>query len=305
MKQRVWWSVLALAGVVLAGCGKTTGPLEATSGGAPPAGSDAAQVAGVLANNPDLVNEDVWQTDQASALEAGAGFAAIRPLHFWRTITHVERTVDTEFGNPDPNGRPTLALVTVHQNLTGSFNILAGATDPTDTSRSLVRKPLDDLWTRKLVLARVPVPGDTARSRWRLVGTSGVEIHTRNGVTHIQSVRVQSGTLDTTITDPLELHRLRRILLLEPNTMVTLTVTTGDANDVVLFYHHDMRRRFVNNGNGTYTFTFPNGDFPGLRHFGVDALSHGTLFDDTVAYDSNAWVFPFAADPHRVVIDRP
>jgi hypothetical protein len=74
---------------------------------------------------------------------------------------------------------------------------------------------------------------------------------------------------------------------------VTLTATTGSASDVVLFYGHDVRRRFTNNGDGTFTFTFTAGRFIGLRNFGVDALSHGTLFDDTAPYDSNAWILPY------------
>jgi hypothetical protein len=84
---------------------------------------------------------------------------------------------------------------------------------------------------------------------------------------------------------------------------VTLSATTGNAGDVVLFYGYDMRRRFVNNGNGTFTFEFPAGRFPGLRYFGVDALSNGTLFDDQAAYDSNAWVFPFAVVAQRMPMD--
>jgi hypothetical protein len=68
---------------------------------------------------------------------------------------------------------------------------------------------------------------------------------------------------------------------------------------VVLFYDHDERRRFTNNGNGTYTFTFTAGRFIGLRNFGIDVLSHGTLFDDTAAYDSNAWIFPYVVMPDR------
>jgi hypothetical protein len=109
----------------------------------------------------------------------------------------------------------------------------------------------------------------------------------------VDSLRIQSTGLDTTITDPLELHRLRRIFFVPEGTEVTLTAYTASSTDVVLFYDHDQRRRFTNNNNGTYTFTFTPGRFIGLRNFGVDALSHGTLFDDTAPYDSNAWIFPY------------
>ena len=304
MKQHVWLSVVTLTALALAGCGKSTSSLRANvNNGGAPVGSDQAQVSTVVQNNPGYVDEDVWQSNQAQAYDHPGGLAAIRPLHFWRDITTVDRTVDTQFGAPDSSGRPTLALVTIHKHLQGKFNIVAGAIDPADTSRKLVQKPIDDDWTRKLVLMRMPMPGDSGRGRWRMVGTSGVTVQTRGGSRHIVKLRIQSGPVDTTITDPLELHRLRRIVLMQPGEPVILTATTGNANDVVLFYGFDQRRRFANNGDGTFTFEFPAGRFPGLRHFGVDALSNGTLFDDQAPYDSDAWLFPYTVDPMRVPVD--
>jgi hypothetical protein len=37
----------------------------------------------------------------------------------------------------------------------------------------------------------------------------------------------------------------------------------------------------------------PRSDQGGLRHLAVNALSHGTLFDDALPYDSKAWALPF------------
>jgi hypothetical protein len=305
MKQRVWSSVVTLAVLALAGCGKSTSPLQSAVDNGAPAGSDQAQVSSVVQSSPQYVNEDVWQSSSVQTLDGAGGFAAIRPLRFWRDITSETRTTDTQFGAPDSNGRPTLALVTVHRHFLGTFDIVAGSTNPTDTTRTLVKKPLDDEWTRKLVLVRVPGPAIPGFDGWRLAGTSGVDVHTRGGSTHIVSLRIQSGLLDTTITDPLELHRLRRIELVEPGSEVTLTATTGNPSDVVLFYGYDMRRRFASHGDGTFTFTYTTGRFPGLRYFGVDALSNGTLFDDQAAYDSNAWVLPYAVAPQRMPADTP
>jgi len=300
MKHRVWLPFLAIAGLALAGCGRSTGSMQA--GTSAPVGSDQAQVAGVLAANPDYVNEDIYQNEQAQALDQTTGFAAIRPLHFWRTITGVQSTFDTQFGPPDSSGRPTNALVTIHRHLTGSFNIVAGDPSALDTNRTLVRKPLDDQWTRRIALVRLPARADSGHGRWWLAGTSGVDVRTTGGVTRVQSLRIETEDLDTTITDPLELHRLRRMLLLPLGGDVKLTATTADPNDVVLFYGHDMRRRFTNNGDGTHSFQFAGGRFVGLRHFGVDALSHGTLFDDTEPYDSNAWIFGYVVTPDRAPI---
>jgi len=296
MKHRVWFVLLALVGLVLAGCGHSTNSTQAST--AAPTGSDQAQVAGVLADNPDYVNEDLFQSQTSQAYDESATAAAINPLRFWRTITDVQSTFDTQFGPPDSTGKPNTALVTIHRHLTGTFNVVAGPT-ATDTSRSLIQKPLDDDWTRKIALVRLPDLFGPAIPRWRLAGTSGVDVQTRGGVTHVDSLRIRSDALDTTITDPLELHRLRRIFLVPGGTVVTLTAYTASATDVVLFYDHDERRRFTNNGNGTYTFTFTAGRFIGLRNFGVDVLSHGNLFDDTAAYDSNAWIFPYVVMPDR------
>jgi hypothetical protein len=297
MKYRPWFVLLALAGLALAGCGHSTNSTQAST--APPTGSDQAQVASVLADNPDYVNEDLFQSQLQQSYDQSIGMAAIQPLRFWRAITDVQTSFDTQFGPPDSTGRPTSALVTIHRHLTGSFDIVAGSTTPTDTSRSLIQKPLDDQWTRKIALVRLPDRFGPEITRWHLAGTSGVDVRSQGGVTAVQSVRIQTANLDTTITDPLELHRRRALLFVPEGGQVTLTVTTANASDIVLFYGHDSRRRFINNGDGTFTFTFTAGRFIGLRNFGIDALSHDTLFDDTAAYDSNAWIFPFV-----VVADR-
>lgn len=300
MNTRPMWIMALLTAVALTGCGKATSPVAATQdNGGGTVGSDQAQVSAVLQNNPEYVDDSVWANDQMQSLDAANGFAAISPLRWRRVITHVERNVSTEFGAPDSAGHPTLALVTVNKHITGRLDIMAASGEPAETT--LVHKPVDDQSTRKLVLKRVAVRDSI---HWRLVGTSGVEVHTNGGSTHIASLRIQSAGVDTTITDPLELHRLRRIMIFQPGAPVTLTATTGRNDDVVLFYGHDMRRRFVNNGNGTYTFEFPSGRFPGLRHLGVDALSNGTLFDDTAAYDSNAWLLAFAVDAALGTIER-
>ena len=101
MKQRVWSSIATFAILVLAGCGKTTSSLQAGADSGVPAGSDQAQVSTVVERNPGYVNEDVWQSSLPQTLDGAGGFAAIRPLRFWRDITSVTRTMDTQFGSPE------------------------------------------------------------------------------------------------------------------------------------------------------------------------------------------------------------
>jgi hypothetical protein len=296
MKHQHWLGLLAVCALALTGCGKTSSLQSPTGGGTSNASDDAA-VANALQSSPEFVNESVWQDESEATVDVRAEtFSAITPLRFARQITNVETDIHIEYGNPDPNGRPLLANATIQRHLQGEFHILAAAEDTVRVS-----KPIDDDWTRKIVLVRQPLRGDLGLGPWRLAGTSGVDVRTRGGSTRVRSLRVQAGAnFDTTITDPLELHRLRRIIHFAPGTEVRLTATTRASDDVVLFHGYGVRRMFANNGDGTFSFTFPAGEFPGLRHFGVDALSHGTLFDDTLAYDANAWLLAYAVAPVRL-----
>lgn len=291
MKKFVVLAVgLVLVAGLAAGCGKS-GPSEPLSQAGTPTAADVAQVNAEVAANPDYVDENVYESNDPAQLDpAGPGMAAIRPLWWWRSIRSVTRRFETEYTSPDSTGRPTMAVVTVHKRLLGSFNILVG--DSAASPDSLLRKPLDDHWVRRLLLKRVRTDS-TGHDRWRLVGTSGVQVTSANAVTRIQSVRVQAGALDTTITDPLQMHRLRRVLHIPTGTEVMVTVQTGSADDVVVFYRWMHRARFHNDGGGAFSFRWTTGAEGGLRHFGVNALSRGTLFDDSAPYDSQAWLFPF------------
>ena len=295
---------LAVLGL-LAGCGRSTKSLDPSASTTTGTGVSAAaaaiataQVNDQIAVNSQLIDEDAYQSSSISvALPDGpGGYALIHPLRWFRQIKSVDRSVSTDLQQPDSLGRPTVAIVTVHKELKGVLHIFASDSAVTDSMR--IAKTIDDNWTRKLVLHRVWIDSTGTKAHWHIVGTSGVKVATVGGTTHIQSVRVQAGAVDTLITDPLALYRLRRTLHVPEDTHVTVTVTTDHADDDVFFYHSFDRHRFHSNGDGTFTTMFTTGDFPGLHHFGVDALSRGTLHDDAAAYSSNAWVFPFAAREH-------
>lgn len=291
---------LLLIGGALAGCGKSSS-VSQPSGSSNGTAVEQAKVSATLAADLGVVNEDVFQSDtpmdMGGTLEAGGALAAIRPYRWWRHIDSVDRTFTTDFSDPDSLGRPRRAIVTVHKTFLGTFNVIAGDTAVGDTSRRLVTKPLEDRWVRKIALIRVPsdtAAADSMHREWRIVGTSGVEVTSANATANIQSVRIQAGALDTTITDPLALHRLRRVVVIPPHTPVNLTVTPADPTNVVVFYRWNGRERCHRNSNGSSTINWITSDEPGLRHFGVNALTAGTLQDDTAAYDSNAWILPFA-----------
>jgi hypothetical protein len=297
---------LPLLLTLLAGC-SSQGTLNAPNQPAAGTSADQAEVASTMAANPAYVDDELSESpDQmslgATATAGGAGTlgatAAIQPLTFWRDIRKVERSFEFAFSDTDSTGRPTTAVVTIHKFIHGSFNILvsdpAGEGNPPEAH--VIHKPLADHWVRRLLLKRVRLAASDRRA-WRIVATSGVKITSRDADTKIESLRIQSGPLDTTITDPLAFFRLRAILKLDTGADVTLTATTLKNDDVVLLYLRDHRVRFHNNGDNTYTAVFQAPDRLGLHHVGVNALANGTLYDDTARYDSLSWIEPYVVHP--------
>ena len=285
------------AAAVLAGCSNNGVNPQAHSTG------EEAAITGSLTAAPEFTNDglfdDAATTNLAPALRGahpapGAADVAIEPFFFWRSITHRTRNFEFAFADTDTAGIPTTAVVTLRRTFIGTFNIVPrDSANPNlpDTER-VIQKPLEDRWVRRFLMKRVPLmPG--SRPFWRLAAASAIEVTSKNATSRITSVRVQCATKDTTLTDPAAFILLRRALRFASNDTVTVTVTTPRTDDVVLLYHHDRRARLTNNGDGTYTGKFPAGVFSGWRHFGVNALSNGTLFDDAAAYDSKAWIFPY------------
>jgi hypothetical protein len=291
----------------VAGCGKNSlnGP---PSPDTPDPGTAAEQteVLKALSLAPEAVEDGEFESGDVTSVGTTrpGSFAAISPIRFWRTITHVERSFEFAFADSDSTGRPTAVIVTVHKRLTGTFNILTGLPGsddvPMDSALRVVRKPLADHWVRRLLLKRRPWGND-----WHVVATSGVKVTSRGATTQIASLRVQATGLDTTITDPLAFFRLRRIPCVDPGDRVTLTVTTLRSDDVVFLLLRDRRFRFHNNGDNTYTGVFPMPALAGLRHAGVNAFSNGTLFDDEAPYDSQAWLSPLVVRPYLIAEQLP
>lgn len=302
---------------LLTGCSKQ-GTLSSPSAD-PAAGASAEQaaVASSLAADPSYVDDEVSESSGQTSLTAPASPAgartanpatAVRPLTFWRQIRGVERRFEFAFADTDSTGRPTTCVVTVRKHITGTFNLLVGDDVPEGSppQAHVIQKPLVDNAVRRVLLRRVRVDGpDFERSAWRVVATSGVRITSRDAQTHLASLRVQSGALDTTITQPLAFFRLRRMIQLDPQADVTLTATTLRNDDVTLLYLADRRVPFHNNGDNTYSITFRVPDADGLHHVGVNALAHGTLFDDVAPYDSQSWIEPFIVHPLLLAAGTP
>jgi hypothetical protein len=285
-------AAVALATTLLAGCGGkvATGPA--------PDNSDQTAVTTTLTGMPEMVSDDQSSSSTTTSMSMKAGGAsgnsaeaAITPRSYWRVIVSAVPHFTIAFGDTDATGRPRQADVLVSRRLLGTFNVLkavAGDPIPPDPS-SIVHKPLDDEWLRYLRLRRFVLPGEG--NIWRVVAASGVKVTSANATSSIESVRCQTSDRDTTITDPLQMMEPLRCLHVASGDSLQLTVTTGRAGDVVVAAWIDFRVRFHDNGDGTYSYVFHPGQLTGLRYFGVNVLSNGTLYDDTEPYDSAAWLF--------------
>ncbi len=277
--------------------------------------SDQQAVNTTVASNPTIVDDGLFSTSDASGFSARGsaspltgigdqntrgpigGPSTVSPDRFFkRIITNVSTTANIDVTR-DSSGAAVSAHVTVDKHLTGTFRIVTPAVGDTGSAH-VVNKPLADHWTRQLWLTRsVTRDSSGAHGRWHIMAVSPVEVTSEvddpGPQPHIVSVRVQFGSVDTTFTDPaaaITFHGLPRV---PTGTQVTVTVTTQAADDIVVLMHHDGRVRLQANGDNTYTGVWNTSNFAGLKHIGINALSHATIYDDSAAYHSHAWLFPY------------
>jgi hypothetical protein len=297
---------------VVAGCGHSGPTANSTT-------DPAAQYAGEqgVENSTTAMPDEFESTTYNDGVAAKADIsafgvgttveAAIDPAMWFRLIRRVDRKFVIEFEHPDSN--TIEAHVRIVDHLVGTFNVITqrDTLEGGNTDRRWIQKPLDDRGVRKAVFVRKRVPADSTGdgedredgfadgwSPWRLVALSGAEITSDGGTRTIQSVEVQSGTTDVTVTDALELVRRNQLPILAPGAEVHVIATTGDASDVVVLYARWGRMRMRPTGTpGQFEARFLAPSQGGLRHLAVNALSHGTLFDDALPYDSKAWALPF------------
>jgi hypothetical protein len=321
---------------VLAGCSNESNPV-ADLGGSDPAETYASS-AGVQSTaeampaeefeidtyaDGEMAKEDIADPSFAAAIGvSGSLQAEIDPMFWFRLIRSHERRYVIEITNPDSVTR--VAHVRIVDRLLGTFNVITepDSLDSLDVRGEWIRKRLADRSVRKAVFVRHRIVRDgedededgdrvddedgedglrDGWSRWFLRAVSGAEITSDDGTRAIRSLRLVSGDVDVTVTDPLELQRRREILRLPAASPVHVTVTTGDPTDVVVFYARWGRMRLHKMDDGTFQGRFRTPEAGGgLRHVAVNALSRGTLFDDVAPYDSKAWSLPFVVEaPER------
>lgn len=223
----------------------------------------------------------------------GPAAAPINTVRWRRQLLDLDRSVSIEIH--EPAGEIPTADVAIRADATGLLHLLV---NDNDVLRRLT-KDFADTGVRSLFFEKSRVAANMDdrwfHRGWRLVAMSGVAIESPGTSRVIHAARVQAGDVDRTFDNMTDLVRVDNIMTIAPSTMVTVTVDTGDATDHVFLHRRHLRSRmeFVNNGDGTFTATFETDPRMGPRHFAIDVLSDGTLYDDAMPYDNVVWGIPY------------
>lgn len=246
--------------------------------------------------------------------------AAIRPLRFGRFIHRVVRNVEVEFESGD-----SVAEAKVTKDIYGVFKV-RGISGEGDTVT--VEKEFHDRSMKRVIFRRIARDPVRFWRNWVPVATSlvvGGTVEPNDNIVIVKSELFLPNGDTVVVTDPLE-HFLRyrwvRLLdsLLHPDrppvpeleaeqqlTMrVTLVSASPDTDLIALrfasdaFRKHRLRMRLVSeedNGDGTFTRVYDRmWTVPAVRghfHVAIDAMTHGTLFDDAEPYSACWWGVPY------------
>ena len=196
----------------------------------------------------------------------------------------------------------------------GIFNLWASESFPPDTIYHYT-KDYTDFGERHAVFKRLFLPEEDPllRRGWRLTDISGAESISQVNTVRVDSVRLNSVSYPNKLfTDPLALFDIDDIVTLTPGEECSLTVyTNSDPVNVDHVFLHSWRddiehhrHPFDHIGNGIFSGVWiaptnaPN-VIEVIHHSAFDMISYETLEDDTLSYNSNAWLFPY-----RVVSSR-
>ncbi len=300
--------VLLACCALFAGCGGKSSTVPTPP--SPP--NDAALVSAAVLADPTLLRDDMYENTEGSALSIGGPIvagprAAVRPINFYRMYTLADRTVGVTFSDSDAAGRPRRADVQVNRDLTGRLNIWV-APPPGEISDTthMVHKVFRDAWARQLRLVRVvdPTAPDSA-THWVLQSASAMTVMSNPAQVAIRSVTLQAffgNPFQLLITDPTTLMTAATRPVLPAGSYLTVRIFTGVNGQTAFLYSLDRRVNMVANGPGIYEgamYIDPSTASLPHRYFAVNVLSHDTLFDDALPYDSATWIIPYEVGPAR------
>jgi hypothetical protein len=280
---------------VLAGCGDTMITAD------PSAVDDEETLRGYLED--DSIFDDMGPYEVGQIAAGGSDDREeIDPLTFWRVVT--DHDCYREIVH-DP-GQGT-AEVTVHRQIWGDLHII-------DESMVEHVKPFHHTGIRYATFVRDPAAEPTGgaghgqggqgqgttnehhyrRGPWILTELSGFLAESDTLTVGIDWIRVQSASVDVTISDPLELMTVPdEIMVFEVGEDVTVTVS-GPPEGAILFLHtRRWKSPFQYDGVGAFVGTWTV-TRRGRHCAWVEAMAHDTLFDSEHPEDTLIWGMPYA-----------
>ena len=250
----------------------------------------------------DLFSAQGAEDPDTPTMGPGRTLADIVPWRWGRQMLDVQRDMDITIH--DEGDGPATADVIWTGLLSDTFHII-------DTTATHYSKDFTDTAVRFATFERRENATAEMHNRgWRMTAISGTTIISDPNTVTIQEVHLTSpGGLDTILTDVSTLTNRENILALAAGDTITIEVTTGDPDDVILIHYpawanmhgnrNHIRSRLRNNGDGTFTgqwvtrgMVWLNGErMNPKRHITIDVLSHDTIFTDDQPYDSMGWSF--------------
>ncbi len=323
--RTILWILSLLVGLAVIGCQKDN--VSGSNTDQAPAGVSNEQSAmKYFAQNDEFVtNDESAFADKAIApTDYDESFskvdAAITPLRWGRFVTSVTRTVTVTIQPGD-----SISVARIDRIIIGTLKIRAiSGTGDTST----ITKNFQDTSAKNVVFKRMA--RDTKRYwlNWVPVATSLVSGGTgpapAGNAIVITRLEFTAGGNTVTVTDPLAAwlrYRWLRMfnggkadvpeLMAGELVMIRATVQSQSPDtDMVVLRHgfglgsgHFKRTKMAMtsqsgpDGNGFYTRTYekqvPVRIYPGAFHFGVDAITRATLFDDSAPYSVSWWGVPY------------
>ena len=294
MKKIITFATIVMFIAILSiwGCGKNTTEITGT----PETDEEAIQL--LLNENGSYFETDNQYGEEDTTGVRTEGKDEINTYFWYREKTNApDANINIEINGDS-------AFVEIQRYYEGILHLFALENDTITT----YTKNFSDRSLRYAVFKRIFDPDNDSLHRrgWRLVEISGAETGSPNHSVVIDSVRLNCDSYpDTVLVAPLTVFSVENFIKLLPEEPCSLTVYTncGDLEPDYVFLHSwqrnrpHYRRKFNYEGNGIFsgiwfapTIPTANGR---VHHAAFDMLSRETLKDDTLSYDSEAWIFPY------------
>jgi len=275
--------------------------------------TDEAAIKELIEGNPELFNVLGIDDDGAQDPEYSTGFPKpaepIVPIRFGRKGHFRLEEIDVEF-----SAQSDTAWVTVVRSFDGNFMIIARDTTTSPPVAHLYKKPMGNTITRKAMFVKV---ADTANPRrnWKLRGLTMSECYSDTCTITIHQVRIVTPDTELVVTAPLDYFMPKEeIPTVSPGDTVKVFLTLSNTEEnppepgetVLLRYRTDHRcrraRRTFNDegiypdevaGDGIYSGFWVVHQHRGIYHAYFDVIDNGTIYDDTLPYNSAVWGTPY------------